>query len=121
VRRIRAAINQLAAGGAKTPIIDQLPKAVEHVKAAHEELGLLPDHVIDPDGHHRSVVEAAAHVFAAHRCLEAYRDAVEPPVIPNPEGETDPNPAAERSRAIASVILAGYGKSKPPPRWRRRH
>ena len=98
---------------------DPFGAASQHARTAHETLTGAPTLAADEAEHRRCVTDAYAHLEAARRYLDAYRDSVVPPATPNPEGETDPSPAAERSRAVANVILAGFGKA--PIKRRRRH
>jgi hypothetical protein len=109
----------LRAPEAPAPVpADPFGAARDHARTAHETLMRAPSLADDEAEHRRCVTEAYAHLTAARKYLDVYRDHVIPPATPNPEGEVAPSPAAERSRAFANVILAGFGKA---PIRRRRH
>jgi hypothetical protein len=105
---------------AKTPLLPPLlPKALDHLGDAAKIAANLPKRTDDPVEHDESVRAMHAHALTACKYLDTYRETVIPPATPSPMGETDPSPAAERSRAVANVILAGFGKA--PIKRRRRH
>jgi len=110
----------LRAPEAPAPVpADPFGVARQHARTAHETLMRAPRLADDEAEHRRCVTEGYAHLEAARQYLDLYRDHVIPPSVPNPEGEIGPSPAAERSRALANVILAGFGKA--PIIRRRRH
>jgi hypothetical protein len=121
-RRLRAVIRSEADEllvGPKTPLLPPLlPKALDHLGDAAKIGANLSTRIDDPVEHDERVRAMHAHALTACKYLDAYRESVIPPAVPgDPEGETDPSPTAERARASAAVILAGFGKT---PR-RRRH
>jgi hypothetical protein len=117
VRQLRSAVDELLVGP-KTRLLEPLlPKALQHLADAQKIAARLPDSLAAPEEHDVSVRDMDAHALAAHRYLEAYRGAI-PPATPNdPEGETDPSPAAENARAFAKAVAAGFGRAPK----RRRH
>jgi hypothetical protein len=94
---------------------DPFRKASEHIRDAHAELQRLPSRLHDEEGHCAGVRTIRAHVKAASDYLDHYDTSGS-----NPDLGLDvpPNPEAERSRAIAAALMAGYGAT---PIKRRRH
>jgi hypothetical protein len=120
VRQFRSAVDELLVGGTgKQPVRDPLPKALQHLADLHRETAL-PARSDDEAAHLACISNMQAHCLAAAGYLNFYRDIIPrdiiPPAVPNLEGETDPSPAAERSRAVVAALMAGYGKTPTKPR-----
>lgn len=91
-------------------------KACEHVRDAHAELQRLPERLHDEEGHCEGVCAIRAHVKAASDYLDHYDTTSG--TNPGLGLDVPPNPEAERSRAVAAALMAGYGAT---PTKRRRH
>jgi hypothetical protein len=119
-RMVRRALAELPAGDLLRLRADAAPapvpanpfgEAAAHIRSAHRILAALPSRLHDEAGHDDGVRTMHAHLHAAVAYLDHYRDCVIPPAVSNPEGEVAPSPAAERARAHASAVLAGFGKT----------
>jgi hypothetical protein len=115
VRRLRGAVDeQLVGGPGKVHVPDPLKRALQHCADVAKEVARLPDRAADQAEYDRCVRDLHAHCLAAAHYLDTYRDmAPASPFVP-----PTPGPEAERARATAAVILAGFGKT---PTRRRRH
>jgi len=91
-------------------------KASQHIRDAAAELQRLPARLHDEEGHCAGVCAIRAHVKAASDYLDHYDTSGG--TNPGLGLDVPPNPEAERSRAIAATLMAGYGAT---PIKRRRH
>jgi hypothetical protein len=91
-----------------TPSRGPPPGAVEHLRAAHDELEKLPPRVQDEAEHSERVRNMRGHVKACSKYLDFYDT-----TGPGDGLGLDPpdNPEGERARAAAAAVLAGFGRA----------